>query len=106
MSAPPSAGLFTGRGVTLKAGQDAQVTIATDVSRHVSGMYSDKDRTLSSFSFLATAFRVISGFTGMEWQDGYLRIWKSAAQLVLGHTCGFGDTVMWWGANVGAANST
>src|SRR5690606_14229183 len=39
---------------------------------------------------------------GMEWQDGYLRIWRGAAQLLIGHAFGSGDLVFWFGPNIGA----
>src|SRR5690606_32162288 len=43
---------------------------------------------------------------GMEWQDGYLRIWRGTAQLVIGHSFGSGNLVFWYGPNVGASNCT
>jgi len=86
----------------------AKQTLTTDVNGNIAGYVSENDGTRSSFSILATVFRVISSLTGMgmEWQDGYLRIWRSAAQLILGHTFGSGNLVMWYGPNVGAANCT
>lgn len=86
----------------------ARETLVIDVNGNVSGTVNENDGQRSSFSILATVFRVISNLTGMgmEWQDGYLRIWKSAAQLVLGHTFGSGNLVMWYGPNVGAASCT
>ena len=91
----------------MKAAQDAQITIATDVNGHVSGMYSANDGTRSSFSFLATVFRVISGATGLEWQNGYLRAYAASVQLVLGINFGAASNLcFWYGPNVGAANCT
>ena len=86
----------------------AKHTVALDVNGLVSGTVNENDGTRSSFSILATVFRVISTLTGMgmEWQDGYLRIWKGAAQLIIGHTFGAGDLVFWYGPNVGAAACT
>ncbi|NLA68530.1 MAG: hypothetical protein GX856_09880, partial [Gammaproteobacteria bacterium] len=84
----------------------AKHTVALDVNGHVSGTISENDGTTSSFSVLATVFRVISTLTGMgmEWQNGYLRIWRGAAQLIIGHTFGVnGDLVFWYGPNVGAS---
>ncbi len=87
----------------------AMHTVALDVDGNVSGHTSENDGTTSSFSVLATVFRVISSLVGMgmEWQDGYLRIWKGAAQLIIGHTFGVtGDMVFWYGPNIGAAACT
>lgn len=86
----------------------ASHTMTLDVNGHVSGTQSMNDGKRSSFSILATVFRVISTVTGMgmEWLDGYLRIWKGSAQLILGHSFGSGDLVMWYGPNVGASNCT
>lgn len=94
--------------VAVKVAQDAQITHVTDVNGNISGTYSVNDGVRSSYSILATVFRVISTLTGMgmEWQDGYLRIWKGAAQLILGHTFGSGDLVFWYGPNIGAGNCT
>lgn len=83
-------------------------TVSLNVNGHVSGTVSENDGTRSSFSILATVFRVISTATGMgmEWQDGYLRIWRGSAQLVIGHSFGSGNLVFWYGPNVGAGNCT
>lgn len=92
----------------MKAAQDAQITIATDVNGLVSGMFSANDGTRSSFSFLATVFRVISSASsGLEWQNGYLRAYSSAIQLVLGINFGSASNLcFWYGPNVGATNCT
>ncbi len=84
----------------------AKVTNVLDVDGNISGTVSENDGVRSSYSILASVFRVVSKLTGMgmEWLDGYLRIWKGSAQLVLGHSFGSGDLVMWYGPNVGAAN--
>jgi len=86
----------------------AKVTNVLDVDGNISGTVSENDGVRSSYSILASVFRVVSKLTGMgmEWLDGYLRIWKGSAQLVLGHSFGSGDLVMWYGPNVGAANCT
>lgn len=87
----------------------ASHTIALDVNGNISGTRSENDGTTSSFSILATVFRVISNLSGMgmEWQNGYLRMWKGSAQLLLGHTFGVnGDLVFWYGPNIGAAACT
>lgn len=86
----------------------AKVTHTTDVNGNISGTVSENDGVRSSYSILATVFRVVSNLTGMgmEWQDGYLRIWKGSAQLIMGHSFGAGDLVLWFGPNVGAAECT
>lgn len=87
----------------------ARHTVALNVNGHVSGTVNENDGTTSSFSVLATVFRVISTVTGMgmEWLDGYLRIWKGSAQLIIGHTFGVsGNMVFWYGPNIGAAACT
>lgn len=86
----------------------AKNALLVDVNGVVSGYVNENDGSRSSFSILGTVFRVISTLTGMgmEWLDGYLRIWKGSAQLVLGHSFGSGDLVMWYGPNVGAASCT
>lgn len=86
----------------------AKHTVLLDVGGNVSGTVSENDGTSSTFSILASVFRVISNIVGagMEWQDGYLRIWRGSAQLLLGHTFGSGDLVFWYGPNIGAAACT
>lgn len=86
----------------------ASHTIALDVNGHVSGTQSTNDGKRSSFSILASVFRVISNIVnaGMEWQGGYLRMWKGGAQLVMGHTFGSGDLIFWYGPNIGSAACT
>lgn len=97
--------VFAARPSALEETAMARHTVALDVNGHVSGTVSENDGTRSSFSILATVFRVISTLTGMgmEWQDGYLRIWRGAAQLLIGHAFGSGDLVFWYGPNVGAS---
>ena len=104
---PGAAGLASAT-LELKVAQDAQITMVTDVNGHVSGTVSKNDGVRSSFSILASVFRVISTVTGMgmEWQDGYLRIWRGSGQLLLGHNFGTGNLLLWAGPNVGAANCT
>lgn len=86
----------------------AKHTVALDVNGNVSGTVNENDGTRSSFSILATVFRVLSSVTGtgMEWQDGYLRMWKGSAQLVMGHTFGSGNLIFWYGPNIGSAACT
>ena len=89
----------------VKGTANAAITNVLDVNGNISGTVSKNDGVRSSFSILASVFRVIStlGSMGMEWQNGYLRIWKAGAQLVLGHTFGSGDLVFWYGPNIGAS---
>ena len=86
----------------------ASHSVSLDVNGHVSGTQSINDGKRSSFSILASVFRVISNVVnaGMEWQDGYLRMWKGGAQLVMGHTFGSGDLIFWYGPNIGSAACT
>ncbi|WP_313642157.1 host specificity factor TipJ family phage tail protein [Stenotrophomonas sp.] len=83
-------------------------TIALDVGGNISGTVNENDGTRSSFSILASIFRVISGAsTGLEWQNGYLRAYSSAIQLVLGINFGASSNLcFWYGPNVGAASCT
>lgn len=84
----------------------AKITNALDVNGNISGTVSENDGVRSSFSILATIFRVISSAsTGLEWQNGYLRAYSSAIQLVLGINFGSSANLcFWYGPNVGASN--
>lgn len=86
---------------------NASHSVVLDVNGHVSGTRSENDGTKSSFSILATVFRVISAISGMgmEWLDGYLRIWRGSGQVILGFNFGPGDVLLWAGPNVGAAGA-
>ena len=86
----------------------ARHTVALNVNGHVSGTVSENDGERSSFSILATVFRVISGANaGLEWQNGYLRAYAFGAQVILGVNFGASnDLMMWAGPNVGANNCT
>lgn len=85
----------------------AKHTVALDVNGYVSGTVSENDGTESSFSVLADVFRVLApgAVEGMEWRDGYLRIYGSGYQRVLGTNFGVGgqNLVDYFGPNVGAA---
>ena len=86
--------------------QGASSTLTLDVNGYVSGTQSLNDGKRSTFSVLATIFRVISSASsGLEWQNGYLRAYSAGIQLVLG--INFGSTsnlCFWYGPNVGANN--
>jgi len=86
----------------------AKITNALDVNGNISGTVSENDGTRSSFSILASIFRVITNAsTGLEWQNGYLRAYSSAIQLVLGINFGSANNLcFWYGPNVGATNCT
>lgn len=86
---------------------NASHSVVLDVNGNVSGTHSENDGTKSSFSILATVFRVISAVSGMgmEWLDGYLRIWRGSGQVILGFNFGPGDVLLWAGPNVGAAGA-
>ncbi|MCR6661822.1 MAG: hypothetical protein NVV60_01410 [Luteimonas sp.] len=90
--------------VTLRARR----SVLLNVDGNVSGTISENDGETSSFSILGTIFRVLGfGAAGMEWQDGYLRIWKGTAQLVIGSSFGASsDLVLWYGQNIGATGCT
>jgi len=87
----------------------ARVTNVLDVNGNISGTVSDNDGVRSSFSVLASVFRVLTGGTasGMEWQANYLRVYGSGYQYVIG--TGFGasnNLVQWVGPNIGVAACT
>lgn len=100
-------GKYATATIALKTAQDAQITHVTDVNGNISGTYSINDGVRSSYSILASVFRVISGVTGLEWQNGYLRAYAASVQLVLGINFGASSNLcFWYGPNVGAANCT
>jgi len=95
--------------IAVKVAQDAQITHVTDVNGNISGTYSVNDGVRSSYSILASVFRVLTGgaASGMEWQANYIRIYGNGYQLVMGTGFGSqGNLVQWFGQNVGAANCT
>src|SRR5690606_31147273 len=76
----------------------AMHTVALDVNGHVSGTVNDNDGQTSSFSILASVFRVLApgSAEGMEWQAGYLRIYGSGYQLVMGNGFGASSNLVYW----------
>lgn len=85
----------------------AEYSVSLDVNGYISGLRMSNDGTIAEAAFLADIFRVLSpGATeGMEWRDGYLRIYGSGYQRVLGTNFGVGgqNLVDYFGPNVGAA---
>lgn len=87
----------------------ARNTVTLDVNGNISGTINENDGQRSSYSILASVFRVFTGAaaSGMEWQANYIRIYGNGYQLVMGTGFGSqGNLVQWFGANVGAANCT
>jgi len=87
----------------------ARNTVTLDVNGNISGTINENDGERSSFSVLASVFRVLTGgaASGMEWQANYLRVYGSGYQYVIG--TGFGassNLVQWVGANIGVAACT
>jgi len=69
----------------------------------------ENDGTRSSFSVLASVFRVLTGgtATGMEWTASYIRVYGPTYQMVMGTGFGAGgDLVQWFGTNIPVANCT
>src|SRR5690606_38442769 len=79
-------------------------TVALDVNGHVSGTINENDGQTSSFSILASVFRVLApgSAEGMEWQNGYLRVYGSGYQRIIGYNFGAAgqNLVDWFGPNV------
>lgn len=100
---------------TLRAGVDAVAgqfaashTIALTVDGKVSGTRSQNNGVVSSFEVLADVFRVVGAAAeGMEWQQGYLRVYGSGYQRIIGNNFGHASDqlVDWFGPNVGASNA-
>lgn len=74
----------------------------------IGGMELGNDGNVVSLRFLTNNMEIVSpngAAEGMEWRSGYLRVWKGAAQRIIGP--GFGaagdNLVDYFGPNVGAA---
>jgi hypothetical protein len=78
--------------------------------RLIGGMEIGNDGTTVATRFLSTVFEIISTdpTKGMEWRNGYLRVWNGAAQRIIGSGFGqAGDNLMdYFGPNVGAASAS
>jgi hypothetical protein len=76
----------------------------------IGGMVIDNNGRVVNTRFFSHTFEVIapSATEGMEWKAGYLRVWKGAAQRIIG--TGFGragdDLVDYFGPNIGAAGAS
>ncbi|MHC9012093.1 hypothetical protein ACYX79_10770 [Stenotrophomonas rhizophila] len=72
----------------------------------IGGMEIDNDGRVVNTRFLSSTFQIIApgADRGMEWRDGYLRVWNGAAQRIIG--TGFGNNMEglmdYFGPNVGA----
>ena len=88
----------------------AQYFLSVNANGKIAGMKLGTDGTTSAVEFLADIFRVVSPGTveGMEWRDGYLRIYGSGYQRILGNNFGVaGDQLVdWFGPNVGPQNAS
>lgn len=74
----------------------------------IGGMELGNDGNVVSLRFLTNSMEIVApngAAEGMEWRSGYLRVWKGAAQRIIGP--GFGaagdNLVDYFGPNVGAA---
>ncbi|PJK02814.1 hypothetical protein CO615_02315 [Lysobacteraceae bacterium NML75-0749] len=83
--------------------------LSSNVNGLIDGMRSVNNGVRSTISFLTSTFRVVSNVlngAGMEWQDGYLRIYATTVQMILGASFGAdNDLVFYYGPNVGAAQA-
>ncbi len=76
----------------------------------IGGMEIDNNGQVVNTRFLSSTFQIIApgADRGMEWRDGYLRVWNGAAQRIIG--TGFGNTMEglmdYFGPNVGAGAAT
>jgi len=74
----------------------------------VGGMELGNDGNVVSLRFLTNSMEIVApngASEGMEWRNGYLRVWKGAAQRIIGPGFGAnGDNLIdYFGPNVGAA---
>ncbi|WP_162455868.1 host specificity factor TipJ family phage tail protein [Pseudoxanthomonas kalamensis] len=87
----------------------AIVGMYLDVNDKIAGYRTENDGTTSAFDILADVFRVTGGSTeGMEWRDGYLRVYGSGYQRIIGSDFGVSgqELVDYFGPNVGAASAS
>lgn len=85
----------------------ATASLYTDVNGVIAGLQVKNDGSTSDFTIRADVLRVLApgGADGMEWQNGYIRVYRGNSQRIIGN--GFGvpgeGLVDYFGPNVGAA---
>lgn len=77
----------------------------------VGGMELGNDGNVVSLRFLTNSMEIVApngASEGMEWRNGYLRVWKGAAQRIIGPGFGAGgdNLIDYFGPNVGAAGAS
>lgn len=76
----------------------------------IGGMEIDNNGQVVNTRFLSNTFQVIApgADRGMEWRDGYLRVWNGSAQRIIGTDFGNGmeGLMDYFGPNVGAGAAT
>lgn len=76
----------------------------------IGGMEIDNNGQVVNTRFLSNTFQVLSpgADRGMEWRDGYLRVWSGAAQRIIGTGFGSGTEGLmdYFGPNVGPGAAT
>ncbi|MFG6111118.1 hypothetical protein [Stenotrophomonas nematodicola] len=76
----------------------------------IGGMEIDNNGQVVNTRFLSDTFQVIApgADRGMEWRDGYLRVWNGSAQRIIGTDFGNGmeGLMDYFGPNVGAGAAT
>ncbi|WP_256775414.1 MULTISPECIES: host specificity factor TipJ family phage tail protein [unclassified Stenotrophomonas] len=76
----------------------------------VGGMEIDNNGRVVNTRFLSDTFEIIApgADRGMEWRDGYLRVWNGSAQRIIGTDFGNGSEGLmdYFGPNVGARAAT
>ncbi|WP_369968337.1 hypothetical protein AB8E26_14965 [Stenotrophomonas rhizophila] len=85
----------------------ATASLYTDVNGAIAGLQVKNDGSTSDFTIRTDVLRVLApgGADGMEWQNGYIRVYRGNSQRIIGN--GFGvpgeGLVDYFGPNVGAA---
>ena len=85
----------------------ATASLYTDVNGVIAGLQVRNSGSKSEFQIRADVLRVLApgGADGMEWQNGYIRVYRGNSQRIIGN--GFGvpgeGLVDYFGPNVGAA---
>jgi len=85
----------------------ASASLYTDVNGVIGGLETKNNGVRTEFNIRSDVLRVLApnGADGMEWQNGYLRVYRGNSQRIIGN--GFGvpgeGLVDYFGPNVGAA---